>query len=263
MPEPSEGAPVSAGQGGTAPDFFDRLLARHAPAATPAPRDVARVRPRLAGPFERVEAVRGDGFEEPSPSEPGAGSPWPTTPQVPDPSGRLGPSAAQLHTEHERTVVRTEQSGEPGPGLVREVVRESSGEPLLRPSASVRPGVVPGSTAAGRRGPDARDGEPTAPTPASSTGVGERITAPALTPPAVRPSTGDAATVARGAARAASGRRAPRGGERTVHVQIGRLEVSAAGAADRRREEAREGAGRRPASLALDEFLRRDTEGRG
>jgi len=36
------------------PDFFDRLLARHT-----APRPAAvRVRPRLPGPFERVEAVR-------------------------------------------------------------------------------------------------------------------------------------------------------------------------------------------------------------
>ena len=39
---------------GGSPDFLDRLLARHT-----APRPAAaRVRPRLPGPFERVEAVR-------------------------------------------------------------------------------------------------------------------------------------------------------------------------------------------------------------
>ncbi|MBT2677254.1 hypothetical protein J7E95_42025, partial [Streptomyces sp. ISL-14] len=47
----AEGAPV--------PDFLDRLIARHAPAAAGARTDVVRVRPRLPGPFERVEAVRG------------------------------------------------------------------------------------------------------------------------------------------------------------------------------------------------------------
>ncbi|CAM5708510.1 hypothetical protein SPURM210S_00245 [Streptomyces purpurascens] len=47
----------STSEGRPEPDFLDRLLARH---ATPAARrpGVVRVRPRLAGPFERVEAVR-------------------------------------------------------------------------------------------------------------------------------------------------------------------------------------------------------------
>ncbi len=38
------------------PDFFDRLLARHAPGRRGAP-PLARLRPRLPGPFERVETT--------------------------------------------------------------------------------------------------------------------------------------------------------------------------------------------------------------
>lgn len=38
------------------PDYFDRLLARYTP--VPAAGGAARVRPRLPGPFERVEALR-------------------------------------------------------------------------------------------------------------------------------------------------------------------------------------------------------------
>ncbi|MFD0392075.1 hypothetical protein ACFQ3Z_02040 [Streptomyces nogalater] len=60
------------------PDFLDRLLARHTATAT----DTVRVRPRLPGPFERVEAVR-PRTPEPDP----AGTMWPTTTPRPRPSG--------------------------------------------------------------------------------------------------------------------------------------------------------------------------------
>lgn len=39
------------------PDYFDRLLARYTPVPA-AGAGAARVRPRLPGPFERVEALR-------------------------------------------------------------------------------------------------------------------------------------------------------------------------------------------------------------
>ncbi|MGW3405796.1 hypothetical protein ACWDPI_30365, partial [Streptomyces zhihengii] len=47
-------------------DHFDRLLARHTPAG-PGAGPPARVRPRLPGPFERVDAPRHgpDGPDEP------------------------------------------------------------------------------------------------------------------------------------------------------------------------------------------------------
>lgn len=108
MPEPNEGA----GAAGSPPasDFFDRLLARHVPAA-PAARDVVRVRPRLAGPFERVEAVRDDRSGDPAPAGPAAGPLWPAAPRHTDTASGLRPAPAPLRTEHRRTVVRTEQIG--------------------------------------------------------------------------------------------------------------------------------------------------------
>ena len=40
-------------------DYFDRLIARHASAVAHGPA-TPRVRPRLPGPFERIEALRAD-----------------------------------------------------------------------------------------------------------------------------------------------------------------------------------------------------------
>ncbi|MGW0657450.1 hypothetical protein ACWD4T_53905, partial [Streptomyces umbrinus] len=123
-----------------APDFFDRLLARHTPAAAPRP-GVARVRPRLAGPFERVEAVRA-GAQEPETAEPL----WPTSAQSPTSDGDLARPAAvrevQFRMERERTVVRAERasSDEPSP---RPVARDLPEAPLLRPAVPVAPGPRP------------------------------------------------------------------------------------------------------------------------
>ncbi|MEU4617637.1 hypothetical protein AB0H55_45205, partial [Streptomyces umbrinus] len=122
-----------------APDFFDRLLARHAPAAVSRP-GVARVRPRLAGPFERVEAVRA-GAQEPESAEPL----WPTSTQSPTSDGDLTRPAVrevQFRTERERTVVRPERvpSDEPAP---RPVARDLPEAPLLRPAVPVAPGPRP------------------------------------------------------------------------------------------------------------------------
>ncbi|MEU5576018.1 hypothetical protein [Streptomyces coeruleorubidus] len=61
----------STAEGRAEPDFLDRLLARHAAPVAQRP-GVVRVRPRLAGPFERTEAVRGA-----APDPDGAEPLWP------------------------------------------------------------------------------------------------------------------------------------------------------------------------------------------
>ncbi|MET9831323.1 hypothetical protein ABZ078_18920, partial [Streptomyces sp. NPDC006385] len=95
----AEGAPV--------PDFLDRLIARHAPAAGPRP-GVVRVRPRLPGPFERVEAVRATTAEP----DDGTDLLWPaTTPSaVPQAAAPRPATPAPRHTERERMAVRTERT---------------------------------------------------------------------------------------------------------------------------------------------------------
>ncbi|MEV4789085.1 hypothetical protein AB0K53_27215, partial [Streptomyces tuirus] len=140
----------SISRGRPEPDFLDRLLARH---ATPAARrpGVVRVRPRLAGPFERAEAVRA------TPPGPDDAEPlWPVAAPVPgsrpDP---VRPAAREVvRTERERTVVRTEQATAPAEPATRPARRDEPGEPLLRPAAPVRPALrpVPGTArrAAGR-----------------------------------------------------------------------------------------------------------------
>ncbi|MER7205144.1 hypothetical protein ABT363_47065, partial [Streptomyces sp. NPDC000188] len=88
------------------PDFLDRLLARHT-----APRQaVARVRPRLPGPFERVEAVRAEASasEEDALLWPAATPSAVPLPDAPSPTA----VAARTHTERERTVVRSERVAE-------------------------------------------------------------------------------------------------------------------------------------------------------
>ncbi len=101
---------MSDADGTPVPDFFDRLIARHAaPVAGPRP-DVARVRPRLPGPFERVEAVRA-AANDPDDTY-GADPLWPAAtpaaaahPDRPRPA-ETGPRPAP---ERERTVVHTER----------------------------------------------------------------------------------------------------------------------------------------------------------
>ncbi|MEV6944110.1 hypothetical protein AB0N07_19310, partial [Streptomyces sp. NPDC051172] len=124
---------MSDSPGPEGPDFFDRLLARHT-----APRPAAvRVRPRLPGPFERVEAVRA---AAPAPDEDTLL--WPaTTSAAVAPPDEPRPSAVRTrtHTERERTVVRTEREpAEPAPRPSAPVRAEA---PLLRPVAPVAPGL--------------------------------------------------------------------------------------------------------------------------
>ncbi|MDQ1012578.1 hypothetical protein QFZ82_007063 [Streptomyces sp. V4I23] len=230
-------------------DYFDRLLVRYTPvgAATAAP---VRVRPRLPGPFERVEALR---YGPPDPDEPAALIP---TAHVP-PSA----PAATVRHEHDvrtenRTVVRTERArgAQTDPAPVR-----SAPEPLLRPAAPVPSPVRPAAEQTprtARRDRAARDTGDAAPRPAAPAARAHTAPVAAVPVAAPVPRRSDAAAV-RGAALGPVGRRAQKPAERVVHVQIGRLEVSAAAppqASDRRPA----GRGGRPAPvLTLDDYLSR------
>ncbi|MFF3290332.1 hypothetical protein [Streptomyces sp. NPDC003023] len=229
------------------PDHFDRLLARYTPLAA-ADRAPARVRPRLPGPFERVEALR---YGPPEPDEPAALIP--SAPAAPP-----APSTTTVRHEHEvrtdrHTVVRTQQS-RPDEGAQPD---RPAPEALLRPAAAVPPPPrpVPEQTPRGGNRSRAAGSAPdprAAPAPAAVP-PSTAATVPAVASPVPRGS--DTAAV-RGAARGAVGRRAPKPAERVVHVQIGRLEVSAAPPPGReRRTEAR--SGRAAPALTLDDYLSR------
>ncbi|UKY52245.1 hypothetical protein [Streptomyces inhibens] len=263
-------------------DYFDRLLARHAPmpggvggafpeapgsgrtggatdGATGGATGGARrtlVQPRLPGPFERVEALRGaagdgDGDE-----------PAPLYPQAPRTSlfdAEQVRYEREIRTTERQTVIRTEALRPDASDLVEPTVRPTA--PLLRPAAAVDPGLRPGvaETARPQRWVGAgASGEDGAVRPVAATRAPPGSNAASRSPvPALRPRT-DAVPAARNTARAtAAGRRGQRGAERVVHVQIGRLEVSAAGTE-------RPAAGGRPPrterrepSLSLADYLAR------
>ncbi|MFF3244638.1 hypothetical protein ACFYWY_13085 [Streptomyces sp. NPDC002870] len=231
------------------PDYFDRLLARYTPVPA-AGGAAARVRPRLPGPFERVEALRS---VEPEPDAPAA-----LIPAAPGPA--FGPAELVRHerevrTDH-HTVVRTETTwaGEPE---IRAAQAAPSPGPLLRPAATASATAHP---ATGVPRPARRAGVPAvADTPRTPPVPAPRETAPpvAATAPA-RPRGADTAA-ARGAALSGVGRRAPRPAERVVHVQIGRLEVSAAPppGASRPAGGRPDHSGRRAPALTLDDYLSR------
>ncbi|GAA2734066.1 hypothetical protein [Streptomyces nogalater] len=235
------------------PDFLDRLLARHTATAT----DTVRVRPRLPGPFERVEAVR-PRTPEPDP----AGTMWPATTPATAPE-RDGPRPAteiHHHTERERTVVRAEPAlTETEPGKAAPVASPEAR--LLRPAAPLTAGPrpAPRTTERGTGRPDPGTGADRAAKPALTplvTGAAR----PSAAPPAARPSAADT-TAARTAVRQSAGRRAGRAPEQVVRVQIGRLEVTAA------QPPARTGSrpGARPAerpatTLGLADYLARERE---
>jgi hypothetical protein len=238
--EAPEGSPDYA-------DFFDRLLARHT-----APRPAAaRVRPRLPGPFERVEAVRA---AAPAPDEDALLWPAATPPAVPLPDA---PSptvvAARTHTERERTVVHTERAAEPqGP---RPAAPARAEAPSLRPATSVAPARPLPDT--GRRAAVRAERDP-AQTAASVPVPPGRGAAPHVVPAALPPSAaGPAAT--RDAVRQAAARRPARATEQVVQVQIGRLEVTAGGAPGSGRPRT-PAAGRAGAALSLAEYLARGRE---
>ncbi|MFI8785356.1 hypothetical protein [Streptomyces sp. NPDC055105] len=233
---------------GGSPDFLDRLLARHT-----APRPAAaRVRPRLPGPFERVEAVRA---AAPAPGEDALLWPAATPPTVPLPDAPPPTVvAARTHTERERTVVHAEREAEPqGP---RPAAPARAEAPLPRPAISVAPALRP-LPDTGRRAAVRAEREP-AQTAVSVPLPPGRDAAPHAVPAALPPrAAGPAAT--RDAVRQAAARRPARATEQVVQVQIGRLEVTAGEApgAGRPRTPA---AGRAGATLSLTEYLARGRE---
>ncbi|MGW2705646.1 hypothetical protein [Streptomyces sp. NPDC001340] len=235
------------------PDFLDRLIARH---AAPGP-DTVRVRPRLPGPFERVEAVRA---RTPDPDAPDS-VPWPSATLAPAPDRDVPRPAAQLrlHTERERTVVRTErapaeQTSRPAPTALPEA-------PLLRPAAPLAPGPLPvprtGPRTSGRGGPEQGADRIAAPAPIPPGAGAAPATVPSAAP---RPSAADT-TAAREAVRQAAARRPGKAPEQVVQVQIGRLEVTAGQSPSRNgpRQPARS-AQRPGAALSLADYLARGRE---
>ncbi|MCX5244835.1 hypothetical protein OG895_06185 [Streptomyces sp. NBC_00201] len=236
--------------GRSQPDFLDRLIARHT-----APRPAAaRVRPRLPGPFERVEAVRA---AAPAPDEDALL--WPAaTPSTARPA-EMPPAAAQTrtHTERERTVVRTERDPfDPAPPSSAPPRAEA---PSPRPVAPVAPGPRP-LPDAGRRAAGRGRAEPGPAQTAASVPIPPGPeSAPRAVSAALRPSAADTAA-ARDAVRQAAARRPARAAEQVVQVQIGRLEVTAGGAQSgggRQRTPAKERTG---AALSLADYLERGRE---
>lgn len=234
-----------------APDFLDRLIARHT-ATAPA---TVRVRPRLPGPFERVEAVRARGVE---PETDGV-TVWPSAVPTAAPLRAEPRPGTEIrhHTEHERTVVRTEH-----PSVAAELPRPFPIEaPLLHPTAPLTAGPHPAPRAPARGharpGPDTGGDRAAASAPAP---LGAAAAPAAVVPMAARPSAADT-TAARTAVRQSAGRRAGRAPEQVVRVEIGRLEVTAARppTAGGTRQGART-AERPGSSLSLAEYLARGRE---
>ncbi|MFD6286816.1 hypothetical protein [Streptomyces sp. NPDC060205] len=255
MSDPLGGRPEQERASRT-PDFFDRLLARHTPAAVP-PADVVRLRPRLAGPFERAEAVRAT-----APEPDATGPLWPAAPQPGLTATDLaGPTVreVQLRTERERTVVQAGRPVSEG-SAPRPLPRELPEAPLLRPAAGAVPASrpVPDSVrrSAGRAAPE-RDSSPSAVPAPLPPDAG--VASPAAVSAAPRPGAADTAA-AREAVRQATGRRSGRGREQVVQVQIGRLEVTAAGATPADGGRRPTAPGRPAATVSLADYLARGRE---
>ncbi|MEU9660613.1 hypothetical protein [Streptomyces chartreusis] len=247
---------MSDADGAPVPDFLDRLIARHAPATAGPNPDVARVRPRLPGPFERVEAVRSTAPEE----DEGSGLLWPsTTPAAvrPGEAPRPAPPAARTHTERERTVVHTERTpADPAP---RPAARTLPDTPLLRPVAPVAPGPRPAPDAVRTpgRGRQERGSAQSAAAVPIPPGTDAASPAAVSTPP--RPRAADTAAV-RDAVRQAAARRPGRAPEQVVQVQIGRLEVTAGPSPSGNARQRTPSTGRQGATLSLADYLARGRE---
>ncbi|WP_037959117.1 hypothetical protein [Streptomyces violens] len=237
-------------------DYLGRLVARHAPArhALPgasgaAPRTL--VQPRLPGPFERIEALGG------APAEPHApAARYPYAP-LPAPSEQVLVEREIRTTERETTVLRPETARPDTAVPAERPVRPTA--PLLRPAARPEPGprpTAPEGQRPGTRRAGGRPEEPGAPRPAAAPLRPDTDAAPRAVTPALRPRT-EVPTARDTARAAAAGRRGQRPAERVVHVQIGRLEVSAVGP-DRPATGARASRpDRRGPALSLADYLAR------
>ncbi|MGW4074132.1 hypothetical protein ACWELB_11535 [Streptomyces asiaticus] len=240
-------------------DYFDRLLARHAPVPVPGPaagggagERPVRVRPRLPGPYERIETLR---RESPLPEEPTPARVAP--PPVADRYQEVVRHEREVRTDR-HTVVRAE------PTPYEDVARYAeppAPAPLLLPSARLTAGPNPVAPVARapRRGttaspaPDATPGAAGSRPGPPSADVWSAVAAAPLPPRAAD------ATPGREAARLPAGRRRARSAQRTVHVQIGRLEVTAAAppGADRTTGARAGTTGRRAPALSLEDYLAR------
>ncbi|MFC9883992.1 hypothetical protein ACFVJW_30985 [Streptomyces libani] len=241
------------------PDYFDRLLARYAPppgGAFPGSGRADRagrtlVQPRLPGPFERIEALSGPSAEP--------DGPVPLAPRAPRPArseeGRIR-YEREIRTTERQTVLRTEvprQDEDPDPS--EHQLRPA--DALLRPAVDPAPRPGPPGAVRAQRTAGTRTGDDRAARPTASTLVLPGFDTTPLAPVTpLRPRTDEPPTTRPAARTTATGRRGQRAAERVVHVQIGRLEVSAAGperpAADRpARTE------RREPTLSLADYLAR------
>ncbi|RGD58066.1 hypothetical protein DR950_09925 [Kitasatospora xanthocidica] len=197
------------------PDYFDRLVAKGGPGG-----DTVRVRPRLPGPFERIETL-------------GA---------APPPVGEAAASGREAGQPGPAPLPRPSAAPRPLPseGPLRPALREApptppAALPLPRTPLLVTPPLAPARVAPaapagpGTEGTAARPvAVPAVTAPVRPSGPEQAATPPPATgrlgvaPAARRP----AAAGARAAAQAARGRQRP--AERVVRVQIGRVEVRAA-----------------------------------
>ncbi|MFI1255241.1 hypothetical protein ACH4U6_15810 [Streptomyces netropsis] len=235
------------------PDFFDRLLARHVPGRQGTPTAVARLRPRLPGPFERIETAGTDApgptaGPPPAPGSARAAGPSPV-PAPPRPAPPAAPPAPRATT--------------PAPQRPAPAVRLVPARPLL-----VAPPLPPAATAApnGERTPGGHTGA--ARPDATGQPLGQATRNPA--PPASRPSTPKPGTPAVSAARpkppqrpadtttVGDRRRRQKPPERVVHVSIGRLEVTAGHRQSPAKPDRRAGTedrGRPKPAMTLDRYL--------
>ncbi|MFI0237717.1 hypothetical protein [Streptomyces sp. NPDC016845] len=246
-------------------DYFDRLLARGAPQprTTGGTPDVVRVRPRLPGPFERIESL---GSRAPFPSDD-------DTAEGLRPQAPAGPATPERHRPQDPTPVRsssrpaTETPVRARPPHTRGTppsARALLVPPPLPPAAPVRPAgpeparlrgpVASRRTDAGRELPRDRDEDRTT----------DSRPVVAKARPATTQARPAAPTVAGGGRTARRSAQESRGGpppQRTVHVTIGRLEVRAAGRAPRdpgRDRETGHGPSSRPTPvMSLDTYLSR------
>ncbi|MGW2650130.1 hypothetical protein ACWC2T_35825 [Streptomyces sp. NPDC001393] len=254
------------------PDHFDRLVGRTAPAAAPlggadgaTDTGVVRVRPRLPGPFERMDAFGapvdplGPDFEERESAEPvrraestdvrrTAVEAAPRRDPAPvQPAVRQLPSVLREQTAPQRGVLVPAAVPQPAPEPAAGPARRSAaddghGDPSRRAVDSGRPTAEPALRRASS--PARQDtARPVAAVPAQTARPAARPAAPAA---------------GRQSARDTTGRRTP---ERTVHISIGRLEVRAAArggaAAAPRPSERAQRPGRTTPVLSLEKYLSR------
>ncbi|GAA2363959.1 hypothetical protein GCM10009854_49620 [Saccharopolyspora halophila] len=209
-------------------DFFDRLVG-------PASRAV--LRPRLPGPFERIEALRAEPREEP-------GFIAPRTPEpAPAPAEVLREVRHEVHTTDRVTFVRTEHAAPEPPRPARPVPRVETPEPASPPAPTER---APALEPAKPQEPQRIDPPPTPESP--SPGVLRAEVAPAASE---RPRTRVAAAAARASAPKRRDREPDRA-EPAVQVEIGRLEVNASRPQQRTRPEP---AQRREPAVDLADYL--------